>query len=51
VQQGVPVPRRRATPSVRIEDNLCGSWPRPSQTVAQHGPPYSAACRIILHGS
>jgi hypothetical protein len=27
VRQGVPVPRRQATPSVRIEDNLCESWP------------------------
>ena len=30
VQQGVPVPRRQATPLVRIEDNRCESWPRPS---------------------
>ena len=51
VQQGVPVPRRQATPLVRIADNPCESWPRPSQTVAQQGPPYSSACRIILHGS
>ena len=35
VRQGVPAPKRQATPSVRIEDNLRESWPRPSQTVAQ----------------
>jgi hypothetical protein len=51
VQQGVPVRRRQATPLARIEDNLCESWPRPTQTVAQQGPPYSSACRIIFHGS
>ena len=51
VQKGVLVPSRQATPLVRIEDNRCESWPRPNQTVAQHGPPYSPACRVILHGS
>jgi hypothetical protein len=51
VQQAAPVPRRQAMPLVRIEGNRCESWPRPSQTVAQQGPPYSSACRIIFHGS
>jgi hypothetical protein len=50
VQQGVPVPRRQATPLARIADNPCESWPRPSQTVAQHGPPYPSACRVVFHG-
>jgi hypothetical protein len=50
LRQGVPVPRRRATPLAWIEDNPCESWPRPAQTVAQQGPPYSSACRIIFHG-
>jgi len=50
VQQGVPVPRRQATPLARIADNPCESRPRPSQTVAQHGPPYPSACRVVFHG-
>ena len=49
VQRGAPVPRRQATPPVRIEDSACESWPRPSQTLAQQGPPYSSACRVIFH--
>ena len=51
VQQRVPLPGRQATPSVQIEDSACESWPRPSQTVAQHGPPYPSACRVVFHGS
>ena len=51
VQQGVPLPRRRAAPLVGNGDYPCKSWPRPSQTVAQHGPPYPSTRRVILHGS
>ena len=50
VQKGVLVPSRQATPLVRIEDNRCESWPRPSQSVAQQRPPYPSACRVIFHG-
>src|SRR6516165_8984769 len=48
VQRGVPVPKRQATPSVRTENNVSESWPRPSQTVAQHGPPYPPAGRVVF---
>ena len=51
VQQEVPVPRRRATPIARIEGSPCESWPRPSQTVAQQGPPHPSAGRVIFYGS
>ena len=48
VQRGVPVPKRQATPSVRTENNVSESWPRPSQTVAQHGPPCPPAGRVVF---
>ena len=48
VQRGVPVPKRQATPSVRTENNGSESWPRPSQTVAQHGPPCPPAGRVVF---
>ena len=50
LQQGVPVPRRQATPLFGIEYNGCDSWPRPSQTVAQEGSAHPSACRVIFHG-
>jgi len=51
VQRGVPVPTRQATPSAAFVDNSWESWPGPSQTVAQHGPPYPSACRVVFHCS
>jgi hypothetical protein len=49
VPPGVPVPRRQSTPSVGSEHTSYESWPRPSQTVAQQGPPYPSASRVIFH--